>query len=100
MALLERLQGADGYIKIPVHQFWSAMKEISLGELTVAQVKTYFNMDVGDQADFDWLIAQYQASANQPEFVELIHSIFMLAEVNTPNYITTIDLTARINRIA
>ena len=100
MALLERLQGSDGYIKIPTHQFWAAMKEIHLGELTVAQVKSYFNMDASDQTDFDWLISKYQASSNKPDFIELMHSIFMLAEVNSPNYITTTDLTSRINRIA
>ena len=100
MALLERLQGADGYVKMPVHQFWAAMKEIHLGELTVAQVKGFFNMDAGDQDDFDWLIGNYQASTNPPEFIELMHSIFMIAEVSTPGYTTVSDLTARINRIA
>ena len=99
MALLERLQGADGYVKIPVHQFWAAMKEIHLGELTVAQVKSYFNMDAGDESDFDWLIGKYQASTDKPGFIELMHAIFMLAEGSTPNYISNTDLTARINRI-
>ena len=99
MALLERIIGGESVAKIPVHQFWAAMKEVHLGELTVTQVKTYFNMDVTDQSDFDWLITKYQASTNKDDFIELMHSIFMLAEVNTPNYNNTADLTARINRI-
>jgi len=104
MALLERLSGYgldpdSGPSKLPAHQFWSAMVELSLGEITVAQLKTFFDLTGDDATDFDWLVGKYQASANKERFVELMHVIFMLGEMGAPRYRTNADLTARINRI-
>jgi len=98
MALIDRLTGA-AEPKIPVHQFWAGMVELSHGEITVAQFKTYFNLTGDDATDFNWLVAKYQASANKAEFVELMHAIFMLSEMDTPGYTSESDITARINRI-
>lgn len=102
MALIERLQGLDGFEKIPIHQFWSALKELHHSEVTVAQVKTFFNMDAGDSADFDFLVSQYNAQPDidsKRRFVDDLHGIFMLAETQTPGYQTTQQLSDRIARI-
>jgi len=99
MSLLARLNG-DEEPKIPVHQFWAGMKEIALGEVTVAQFKTYFELTGVDGTDFDWLVGKYTASTDQELFIELLHVIFVLAEVKTPGYANTADITSRINRIA
>jgi len=98
MALIDRLSGASKP-KIPIHQFWAGMVEISLGEISTSQFKTYFNLTGQDATDLDWLIGKYQASADKPIFLELMHVIFMLAEIGTPGYTANADLVARINRI-
>ena len=103
MALIDRLAGInltgedDG--KISVHYFWAGMVELSLGEVSVAQFKSNFNLTGSDASDFDWLVGKYQASAHKERFIELMHVIFMLAESVAPGYTTTAELQARINRI-
>ncbi len=98
MGLLARLQG-DENPKIAVHTFWSAMVEIDNGEVTVQQVKNYFEMDADTSSDFDWLIGKYNDSTNKYNFVNLMHVIFILAEVKTTGYATEQALIDRINRI-
>jgi len=99
MSLIGALSGAEGVRKLPVHQFWAALVELSLGELTEAQIKTYFEMTPEEQTDFDWLVGKYQASQTKERFLELMHVLFMLAEQGTPGYTDEADITARINRI-
>lgn len=98
MALVDRLRGAEDP-KIPVHQFWAGMVEIALGEVTVAQFKTFFDLTGQDATDFDFIVSAYQASSNQERFLQLMHVIFLLAEQDTPGYNTSAALSARINRI-
>lgn len=98
MSLIDRLTGAE-MPKIPVHQFWAGMIETSLGEVTVAQFKIYFDITGDDATDFDWLIGKYNASANKERFIELMHAVFLLSEKQTPGYTDQADVVARINRI-
>lgn len=98
MSLIGRLSGAEEP-KIPVHQFWSGMVELSLNEITVAQFKTYFELAGQDADDFDWLVGKYEASTDKPMFIQLMHVLFMLSEQGTPGYTANADLVARINRI-
>ena len=97
MALLDRLAGLEEP-KIGGHKFWAGMVELSLGEVTVAQFKTYFDLSGQDATDFDWLVTQYQASTNKPQFIELMHVMVTLAEGKVPGYLTNADWVARIGR--
>ena len=98
MSLLDRLIGIEEPT-ISVHSFWAGMVELSLGEITAAQLKTYFDLAGQDATDLDWLIGKYQASANKERFLELMHVIFLLAGMDTPGYTTNAEIVARINRI-
>ncbi len=98
MALLDRLRGWE-YPQIPVHQFWASMVEYAKSQITVADIKTYFDMSAEDQDDFDWLIGKYDASSNKPAFIELMHVIFLLAEIEFPGYDTKALLVTRVNGI-
>jgi hypothetical protein len=83
--LVNRLMGlADDGItpdhdnKIPVHAFFAAQSEVIRGALTVAQVKTFLNMDAATQAEYDTLVATAPtgntatALANKALFIEKI----------------------------
>lgn len=98
MGLLNQLIGEE-LPKLPVHQFWASLQEVSHGELTIAQVKSYFQLSQESSNDLDWLVGKYQASTDKPEFLRIIHVIFMLAETSAPGYSNQTDLVARINRI-
>ena len=58
MGLYERLlQVGDGEVKIPVHQFMSALSEFERGGMTRAQVVTAFNLSAGEGTELDALTA-------------------------------------------
>ncbi len=107
--LVNRLMGlADDGItpdhdnKIPVHAFFAAQSEVIRGALTVAQVKTFLNMDAATQAEYDTLVATAPtgntatALANKALFIEKIHSIFILAEKRYPQYSTPDEVRAKL----
>ena len=98
MALLEKLKGTND-IKLPVHQFYSALIEWSEGATTRADIVSYFSLDASDETDLDWLKGKFDASANKREFADRIHGIFMLAESGYPNYQTQTELVAIISGI-
>ena len=92
---------------LPVHQFWAALCEFaSLGigsssqqEVTQQNIIDYFGLEGDDLTELDTLITYYAASTNKVQFVETIHRIFMLKEMQTPGYIGKLDLLNRISRI-
>ena len=112
MALVERLGGwnADGsepvgepdQPKIPVHAFFAAAHEIVMGRLTVAQVKTFLDMDAAAQTEMDALVALAPvgttalATAQKAQFVESIHGVFILAEGRYPGYDTPAAVRAKL----
>ena len=101
MALIERLMGLEDP-KIPVHSFFAAQAEIIAGRLTLAQVKTFLDMDAAAQAEYDTLAAlaptgtTATALANKALFIEMIHSVFILAEQQYPGYSTAADVRSRL----
>ena len=105
MALIDKLGGfqdPETGDKFSVNAFHASLVELSNGEVTPAQIKSYFGMDAEDQADLDWLIDKYNAQPTaeaKSKFVELMRSLFVLAESGVPGYTTSGDLVARINRI-
>jgi len=56
MALVDRLMALEEP-RIPVHIFFAAQSEIIRGALTVAQVKSFLNMDVAAKTEYDLLVA-------------------------------------------
>lgn len=55
------------------------------GKYTAAQIKTFFNMDVGCQSDFDGLIAHFDGLANNTAklgFLQLLEAATVLIELN------------------
>ena len=99
MALIERLGGiglVEGEGKLPILTFHACLAELAEGKVTRQQIINYFNMDAGEITELDWVIAKYQAAVDKPKFVELIRTLFILAESDMPGYTTNADLVARI----
>jgi hypothetical protein len=101
MALVERLMGLEEP-KIPVHDFFAAQGEVIAGRLTLAQVKTFLEMDAASQAEYDTLAATAPtgatatAIANKAIFIEKIHGVFILAEKQYPGYSTPAEVRAKL----
>lgn len=93
MALVERLMNLE-QPRIPVHDFFAAGHEIVMGRVTVAQVKTFLAMDAAAQAEMDAIVAlaptgtSALATAQKAQYVESLHSVFLLAESRYPGYDT------------
>lgn len=101
MALVERLMG-DSSPKIPVHDFFAACNELSVGRLTAAQIKNFLGMDAAAAAEFDALIALAPtgstalAIANRAMYISGVHSVFILAENKYPTYSTGAEVRAKL----
>ncbi len=99
MSLLGRMIGTE-LPKIPVHQFWASLSELTDGKLTAAQVKTAFEIvDGTDLSEWNWLVTKYQASVDKKKFTETLHAIFMLAEYKLYGYDVKATLSTRISEI-
>lgn len=94
MSLINRLTGVEE--KLPVHQFYAALAEYADGQITKANIVSYFGLSAGDEADLDWLIARYGDATDKQKFLEVTHRIFILAEGEAPGYTTEAALQARI----
>jgi hypothetical protein len=101
MALVERLMGLEEP-KIPVHGFFAAANEIVAGRLTIAQVKSYLQMDQAAQDEMDALAAlaptgtNATALANKALWISQVHSVFMLAEGQYPGYDTPAGVRSKL----
>lgn len=99
MSLIDRLSGVQSP-KLPVHQFWGAFVEYSLGQKTAQEVADAFGIaDQEDVNEFNWLVGKYDASVNKERFLSLLHSLFCLAERNVFNYADKTTMQNRINAI-
>jgi hypothetical protein len=101
MALVERLIGTEPP-KIPVHDFFAACHELVMGRLTVAQIKTALNMDAAAQTEFDAMVALAPygstalATAQKAQYVESMHSVFILAEGGYTGYATAANVRSKL----
>lgn len=85
---------------IAVHDFFAASLEILMGNLTVNQVKTALSMDAGDEADFDDMIANVNAGADDGEkhrVIDQFHAIFILAEKRRNGYSTPAGVRSKLS---
>ena len=112
MALVERLGGWNSngteptaepdQPKIPTHAFFAAAHEMIMGRLTGAQIKTFLNLDAAASTEFDALVALAPfgatalAIAQKAQYVESIHSVFILAEGRYPEYNTPANVRAKL----
>jgi hypothetical protein len=102
MALVERLMGDLGETKIPVHDFFAACSELLGGNLTVAQIKTFLEMDIPTQVEFDALVTlaptgtNATAVANKSMYVNKMHAVFVLAESRYPQYSTPAEVRLKL----
>lgn len=106
MALIDRLAGLGGMEsadpKLSVNAFWALLYEMAKGQITKAQIVAYFDLDMDEQTELDWLIGKYNAQPTataKASFVELMRVIFLLAEARVPGYTTNANIIARINAI-
>jgi hypothetical protein len=101
MALVERIMGLEEP-HIPVHDFFSAQSEVARAALTVAQVKSFLQMDVPTAAEYDVLIALAPVGAttaarlNRLDYINQMHSVFILAEKQYPQYSTAAEIRLKL----
>lgn len=92
MALIERLMHDSSEPEadwIPVHDFFAAASEVERGALTSAQVQTALNMDAGDIADWNALVALVTGAATaRLAVIQRMHAVFILAEGRYTGYST------------
>lgn len=101
MPLIERLMGSpfdlDASRKIAVHEFAAACYEVAFGPRTVAQIKSYYNMDVADATEFDTLTAQVSGTdAVKHRIVFQFEQVFILAEMRATFYDTPTLVRSRL----
>lgn len=101
MALVERLMGLEEP-KIPVHDFFAAQQQVTKGNITVANVKSFLNMDAAAAAEYDALVALYPTGTsaaayfNKTQYIQDCHSVFILAEERYPGYDTPANVRAKL----
>jgi len=113
MALVERLMGlADNGTdpspdtpdkrKIKIHDFFAAQSEVARGALTVAQIKSFLNMDTACAAEYDALIAlaptgsTTAARLSRLDYINQMHAVFILAEKRYPQYATPAEVRLKL----
>lgn len=109
MPLVERLMGlaADGVTPDPdnaiaVHSFFAAQQQVTANKITVANVKAFLNMDTATAAEYDTLVALYPpgttaaAYFNKSQYIQNLHSAFILAEKRYPGYSTPAEVRAKL----
>jgi hypothetical protein len=61
MAFIDRLDRANPDKSISFHELTAGMRKVQVGDWTVAEFKTRFNLDASDDAQVDQLVAHFQA---------------------------------------
>ncbi len=80
MALLDRISGVEGVVKIANHQFQASLHLWQLGLLTRANIINSFNISPTDEGDLDFLKTKYVAALNKIEYIKGLDSVIMCAE--------------------
>lgn len=98
MALLDAFKRdiAETEPRLPLIYFAAYMREVSRGALTVASMKSFFNLDATAQSNLDALVSMYQSSANKTTFLEVLEDCLRLAEAGVDGYQTSAAISARL----
>lgn len=103
--LLDRLTGINinrdipGEERIPMDTFLGGMVDVAYGDLTKANVVSYYNLDAGQESDLDWLIGQYQLATDKQFFIWRVGHKLSLANDRVPGYTNTAALKTQIEAI-
>lgn len=93
-ALVERIMGMPGFVKISVHTFYAINNERIAGRQTRQNVIDTLGLAGADITEYDALAALAPtgttalAEAQKAHFLGQVHSVFLLAEVRAPGYDT------------
>lgn len=116
MALIERImryRNDDGTVAaeqradaISVHGFFAACHEVIMGRMSGAELRAGFGirntLDASgrsDEQDLAAIVAAAPLAANvagRAQYVESIHGIFILSEIQFPGYITPAQIRAKL----
>lgn len=81
MALHARIVGAgEADDKIDVHAFHAAIRFLSQGLLTRAQIVNEWQLTASDETGLDWLKARYEEATDKAAFIKDLESLMILAE--------------------
>jgi hypothetical protein len=113
MSLFDKLMNtSEQDIKVPIHGIMAALQEWSEGAITRQQVIDFFELEVTDEADLDWMKSKYDAATDKIHLLMVMHRILLLGEIesglrNSVSYAGTFldydqkaSFVARINAIA
>lgn len=95
MPLYERIMRLEDP-KLPVHQFFGAMQEYALGNMTGAQAIAAFSLSPTEQTEAQTLLARIQADPNPRLRAQEFHLVLCLAEQRIPPYNTTAAVRTRL----
>jgi len=101
-ALVERLMGIDGFVKITVHTFFALNNERIQGRQTRQNVIDALGLTGADITEYDALAALAPsgstalAEAQKSLFLGSVHSVFLLAEERVAGYSTPAEVRAKL----
>lgn len=98
MSVIDRLIGTEEP-KIPVHQFWAGFQELYEGAITFTEFTAAFIISAEEEAEMLALKGLVDASADPYNFLQHVHSLFVLAEVSLLGYEVRATLLARVNQL-
>ena len=84
MGLYERWTATDGngFVKIPIHAFGAALRELARGGITRANIINQFSLSGSDVTELDAIISTYQglSAGAKPDYVVKLHDVMILCE--------------------
>jgi len=89
--------------QITTHEWYSVNVEVLYGPRTVAEVKTFWQMNTAQQAEYDAIVALAPtgtttvARLGRLEYIHRVHAVFMLGRgLKPPGYSTPAEIRARL----
>ena len=85
--------------KMAIHAFIGALYEFALGELTGAEVASFFDLSASQQTQAQTLVALIQAAPNKTAFMRVFKDWLYLGETSTDaRYLSQANLVARLQQ--
>lgn len=81
MSLINRLKHEEDP-RISAHQFYSSLVGLALGQVTRAQVESFWNIGTtgADKTELDFIINNYTSAVNKEKYLNALHCVFLLLE--------------------
>lgn len=87
--LYERLVDGGDETKIPIHGLVAMMRDVKLGNLTVADIIAAFSLTASQQTDAQTLYTAFNTAGDSDAFMGKIFSHLAGAEIGLHSYYTT-----------